>query len=164
MRNRRKVWHVAAVALFAVTLMGQSTVYPPPEHAERFRKIGMNMICMCGCRQILLECNHVGCTYSDQMRGEIINGLQRGESDDLIVQAFIQKYGAAVLAAPPAAGFNWLAWIMPFFMLTVGASLAGVVVHRWRQRRLAAAAPLAPAPSRLPLEDFRARARKETEY
>src|SRR5580704_12958630 len=29
--------------------------------ATRFNEIGHQMMCICGCNQILLECNHVGC-------------------------------------------------------------------------------------------------------
>jgi hypothetical protein len=77
-------------------------------------------MCVCGCSQILLECNHVGCTYSDRMRGELIAGLDRGENDDLTLQDFVQKYGPTVLAAPTGTGFNRIAWIMPFLALVLG--------------------------------------------
>ena len=77
-------------------------------------------MCVCGCSQILLECNHVGCTYSDRMRGELMAGLDRGENDDLTLQDFVQKYGPTVLAAPTATGFNRVAWIMPFLALALG--------------------------------------------
>ena len=80
----------------------------------RFDKLGHKMMCACGCRQILLECNHVGCSYSDRMRDELQTALTRGDSDDLVLQAFVQKYGPTVLAAPPATGFNLVAWVMPF--------------------------------------------------
>ena len=33
--------------------------------SARFTDLGHRMMCVCGCNQILLECNHVGCTYSD---------------------------------------------------------------------------------------------------
>ena len=35
---------------------------------QRFTSLGHKMMCACGCNQVLLECNHVGCTYSDRMR------------------------------------------------------------------------------------------------
>ena len=38
---------------------------------SRFGKLGHEMICVCGCGQILLECNHVGCPDSDRMIGEL---------------------------------------------------------------------------------------------
>ena len=82
-------------------------------------------MCMCGCNQVLLECNHVGCTYSDRMRNELTAGLQRGDSDSLVLQSFVQKYGNTVLAAPTTTGFNVVAWIMPFavFVLACGGTI-----------------------------------------
>ena len=57
----------------------------------RFKSLGHRLMCMCGCNQVLLECNHVGCTYSDRMRDELSTALTRGDSDDLVLQAFVQK-------------------------------------------------------------------------
>ncbi|PYX30124.1 MAG: hypothetical protein DMG80_13025 [Acidobacteria bacterium] len=83
------------------------------DSSDRFDKLGHRMMCACGCGQILLECNHVGCTYSDKMRNELIASLDRADSDDLIMQGFVQTYGPTVIAAPTVTGFNRIAWIMP---------------------------------------------------
>jgi cytochrome c-type biogenesis protein CcmH len=129
----------------------------------RYDKLGHAMICACGCRQILLECNHVGCQVSDQMTRELRVALARGDADDLVMQAFVQRYGETVRAAPEAKGFNLMAWITPFAMLLAGLLLAVTVLRRWSARPAAvAAAPAAPAPSPQ-LAALRERARKETE-
>ncbi len=128
----------------------------------RFDKLGHQMMCVCGCNQVLLECNHVGCEYSERMRGELTAALQRGDNDSLILQSFVQKYGPTVLAAPTTTGFNRVAWIMPFVVLTLGIALVIVVVRLWRRRAQplpAAASGLAPAQ----LDELRRRARQETE-
>ena len=57
----RRGLQVLAVTLAALLLMGASD-------DPRFDKLGHKMMCACGCRQILLECNHVGCSYSDRDR------------------------------------------------------------------------------------------------
>ena len=126
----------------------------------RFNDLGHKLMCKCGCNQVLLECNHVGCTYSDRMRQELTAALERGDSDDLVLQAFVQKYGATVLAAPTTTGFNRVAWIMPFAALGVGIFAVVYVVRLWKSRQpVAAAAPQASSE----LDDFRRRAREETE-
>src|SRR5438477_8697949 len=51
----------------------------------RFSTVGHKMMCVCGCNQVLLECNHVGCRYSDRMRGELSSALSRADSDDLVL-------------------------------------------------------------------------------
>ncbi len=83
----------------------------------RFKELGHQLMCICGCGQILLECNHVGCPDSDGMRNELMAAVTRGDSDSLVEQAFVQKYGPTVLAAPTGTGFDRTAWIMPFVAL-----------------------------------------------
>lgn len=117
----------------------------PVENSVRFTKLGHKMICACGCNQILLECNHVGCPLSDGMRNELAAGLQRGDSDDLILQAFVQKYGPTILAAPTATGFNRIAWIMPFLVLIAGFASALLIVRSWKSRPAESASGVAPS-------------------
>jgi cytochrome c-type biogenesis protein CcmH len=125
---------------------------------DRFNSLGHRMMCSCGCGQVLLECNHVGCPRSDGMRNELVAGIQRGDSDDLVLQGFVQKYGATILAAPTTTGFNRVAWVMPFLALAVGLSLAIFFIRRWGKMRAAA------SPSATPIDrSYREQARRETE-
>ena len=90
---------------------------------KRFDKLGHHLMCICGCNQVLLECNHVGCRDSDRMRNELTAALAVGgnqgdgagsggsnlPSDDTILQGFVQKYGMTVLAALAQADLTmWL--------------------------------------------------------
>ncbi len=147
---------VAAVAAMALIFLGAG------DSVARFEKLGHKLMCRCGCNQVLLECNHVGCTYSETMRNELIAGIERGDSDDLVLQAFVQKYGSVVLAAPTEKGFNRVAWIMPYVALFGGFALAAAVVRKWRLRAPAMPAGAAPGID-LTLDGYRDRARKETE-
>src|ERR1039458_4676465 len=81
------------------------------DDSARFKDLGHRMMCTCGCGQVLLECNHVGCQSSDKMRNQLQAALDRGDNDDLILQGFVQEYGPTVIAAPTATGFNRVAWI-----------------------------------------------------
>ena len=120
------------------------------------------MMCACGCSQILLECNHVGCTYSDRMRNELGAAIQRGDNDDLIISTFAANYGPAILAAPIRGGFDRVAWIMPFAVFILATGIAVWVVRIWKSRPSVVAATAAP--SAVPeLDRFREQARKETE-
>ena len=133
------------------------------DQPSRFNDLGHRMMCVCGCSQILLECNHVGCQYSDRMRGELMAGLDRGDSDDLVLQGFVQKYGTTVIAAPATTGFGRVAWIMPYLALSLGLVTVYFVVRAWKMRP---APPLADGiqPGSGPeLDRFRDQARKETE-
>ncbi len=152
---RKRILQSFLLAAACILLLGAS------DFDARFNDLGHKMMCKCGCNQILLECNHVGCTYSERMREELTAALQRGDSDDLVLQAFVQKYGATVLAAPTTTGFNRVAWIMPFAALGAGIFAVAYVVRLWKARQPAAAAPRPAVPAEL--DEYRQRARQETE-
>ena len=80
---------------------------------SRFDRLGHEMICTCGCGQILLECNHLGCPVSPVMRDELQAQIATGGSDVVIENWFVAKYGAIVLASPMRGGFDNVAWITP---------------------------------------------------
>lgn len=129
----------------------------------RFKDLGHRMMCTCGCGQILLECNHVGCQSSDKMRNELQSSLDRGDNDDLILQGFVQEYGPTVIAAPTAKGFNKIAWIMPFVVLAAGIVFVTWVVRAWKNRPEPVLADGISIPKGPELDHFRSQARKETD-
>jgi len=133
------------------------------DESARFNDLGHRMMCMCSCNQILLECNHVGCTYSDRMRAELMAAVDRGDNDNLTLQSFVQKYGPTVLAAPTKTGFNRIAWIMPYLTLGLGIVLVSFIVRAWRKRPLVVPADLPIPVQGAELERFRQQARRETQ-
>jgi cytochrome c-type biogenesis protein CcmH len=144
-----------SIAVFA--LLGSS------DPATRFNEIGHQMMCICGCTQILLECNHVGCPDSDGMRNELMAAVERGDSDSLVEQSFVQKYGPTVLAAPTTKGFDRAAYIMPFAALILGFGLVVLVIRAWKNRPAPAIAGGLHPIRGAELEQFRDQARKETD-
>jgi cytochrome c-type biogenesis protein CcmH len=142
-------------AVFA--LLGSS------DPATRFNEIGHQMMCICSCNQILLECNHVGCPASDGMRNELMASVTRGDSDSLVEQGFVQKYGPTVLAAPTTKGFDRAAYIIPFVALILGFGLIVLVIRAWKNRPAPALADGSRPIRGTELEQFRDQARKETD-
>ena len=133
------------------------------DDSTRFKDLGHRLMCACGCRQILLECNHVGCAYSDRMRNELTAGLERGDNDSLILQSFVQKYGNTVLSAPTNTGFNIFAWITPFAVFVLASAIAIWLVRMWRARPVAQPVARVNLPTQ-ELDALRRRAREETEF
>lgn len=94
-------------------------------------------------------CNHTGgafsgpCPVAKTMMKEIDERIDRGESNGLILQDFVQEYGPTVLVSPPARGFDWLVWITPVVLPLFALFIIWEVVRRWRHR---AALELADAP------------------
>ena len=102
---------------------------------QHVKELGQKFICVCGtCNQMLTTCNHFGCPSSGPMLAELAAQIDEGNSDESIVARFAEKYGLTVLSAPPAAGFNLTAWIMPFIALVLGALLVVYFVRQFRAR------------------------------
>ncbi|MGA2422898.1 MAG: cytochrome c-type biogenesis protein CcmH [Terriglobales bacterium] len=162
-RKRRNSLHrwlqAATLAVAVVVFMGAD------DDSARFKDLGHRMMCTCGCGQILLECNHVGCQSSDKMRDELQAALDKGGSnnDDLILQGFVQEYGPTVIAAPTTTGFNRVAWIMPFLVLALGIAFAVHIVRSWKNRPEPALADGIVIPRGSELDEFRRKARRETD-
>ena len=171
MTRPKQLLHGAALALAIFLLIGAG------DPATRFNELGHQMMCICSCNQILLECNHVGCPDSDRMRNELMAAVTRGDSDSLVEQAFVQKYGPTVLAAPTKAGFDRVAWIIPFVALALGLGIVVMVVRGWKnggpppgsagggpgRDSLSRPPGSGPKMSRAEFEKFREQAREETE-
>jgi cytochrome c-type biogenesis protein CcmH len=153
----RRLLHCAVLsfAVFALTGAG--------DPATRFNELGHQMMCICSCNQILLECNHVGCPDSDNMRNELMAAISRGDSDSLVEQAFVQKYGPTVLAAPTNTGFDRTAWIVPFVALALGLTIVVMVVRAWKNRPAPAIADGLRPVRGAELDEFREKAREETD-
>lgn len=148
---------LALLVLAVMGLMGAG------DQASRFNDLGHRMMCVCGCSQILLECNHVGCQYSDRMREELMASLDRGDSDDLVLQGFVQKYGTTVVAAPATTGFGRVAWIMPYVALALGLVTVYLVVRSWKARPTPALADGVRPAGGAEDDRFREQARRETQ-
>lgn len=154
LRRARRLLLAGLTVVFAIALLGANGDRP------RFNDLGHRLVCPCGCTQILLECNHVGCQYSDKMIGQLADRVQKDSSDDSVLQSFVQEYGNTVLAAPTAHGFDRVAWIMPFAVFFAGSFTAAAVIRNWKAR---SPAMLSSHPTAPELDPYREQARKETQ-
>jgi cytochrome c-type biogenesis protein CcmH len=156
--KHRLAW-LALAAVLCLTLPAPGGAQIPGQ-SERAKRVGKRLMCMCGCNQVLVECNHVGCSMSTAMLQKLDERIAKNESDDLIIQSFIQEYGQKVLSQPPSSGFGLSAWVMPFVALLAGGVIILFVLQRWRSQHGAVAAGGAGVPISAELLE---RARRETE-
>jgi cytochrome c-type biogenesis protein CcmH len=133
--------------------------------SDRAKQIGGKFMCMCGCNQVLTQCNHVGCSTSASMLKKLDQWLGRGDSETAITQMLVQEFGTKVYAEPPKSGFSLVAWSLPSVYLLLGTLLVVFVISRWRKHGVehVAAAANAPGVSAELLERARAQAARETE-
>ena len=99
--------------------------------ADRMETLGKGMICMCGCTQLLSDCNMVNCPTASPMRKELESHIQSGKDDKTILAAFAGKYGPKVLSSPPTDNwFDLSAWVMPFVALFAGGVFIIFILKR----------------------------------
>ncbi len=154
-RSLFRIWAQLSVACVLLLFMAGAG-----NTSDRYQKLGHKLMCTCSCGQVLLECNHVGCTVSTQEEGELRSALDRGDGDQLILQNFVQKYGPTVLAAPPESGFNLVAWIAPGVVFLLAMFGTALVIRKWKLHTVAMPAEIATDPHTTAILD---KVRKETE-
>jgi len=98
---------------------------------SRLNTLSHQLMCQCGCAQLLGECDHVGCPDRDKELSELTTDVAAGMTDQQVMDEFVAKYGATVLAAPTTKGFDLVAWIAPFAVFA--AALLGTIllIRRW---------------------------------
>lgn len=117
------------------------------DSAGREAALGKKVMCMCGsCNMTAAGCNHPGSSFSgpcDVARAELAQVHERvasGDSDDLVLQSFVQQYGPLVLIEPPRKGFDWAVWIVPVIVPVLALLLVWIVIRRWRKHATPAVA------------------------
>ena len=155
MRSAR-ILQTLTVALLVFVSVGAT------DFESRFHKLGGKLTCTCGCAQMLLGCDHVGCPNRGEEMDRLRTGIASGLSDSAILDGFVQQYGVVVLAAPPAEGFNLLAWIMPFAVSALALVGTIYLVRHWARSQPKLASTTG-SPAQIAAEGaMRERIRRET--
>lgn len=149
------VFKSAQAVLLAVAVCFSRGAIDQGAHSNR---LSHNLMCTCGCAQLLGECNHAGCTSRVEEFTDLNAAIASGATDKEILASFVTKYGATVLAAPTTHGFGLVAWIVPFAVFAAAFLGTILLVRRWSIGSTAATAPVSnPA-----LDALREKVRRET--
>jgi cytochrome c-type biogenesis protein CcmH/NrfF len=85
-----------------------------------------------------------------------------GKTGDEIVAAYVARHGTKILVAPPASGFNLIAWTGPAIGVVAATVMIAFMLRRWR--RASVEPSLLAVPPASPADDvYLARLRKELE-
>jgi cytochrome c-type biogenesis protein CcmH len=89
--------------------------------------------CTCGCGLDVYTCRTTDftCTTSPAMHQQVLSLLDRGLTDEQVVQAFVDEYGQSVLMAPPKEGFNLAAYFVPGIAIVAAGAVLFVMLRRW---------------------------------
>lgn len=128
---------------------------------DRYNDIGNKIQCACGCGQILLKCNHIGCQSSDTMIRQLRAAVTDYKDDEDVLNWFRRNYGTTIVVAPSTHGFELTIWVFPPILALASLVLVFWIVRRWHARAaLASSSAVVADPY---FDELRARARKETE-
>ena len=154
-----------AIAALVVAGIASLPLLVTAQQSDRAKQVGGKFMCMCGCNQVLTQCNHVGCTTSTSMLKYLDQAIAHGDSEQSITQAFVQEFGTKVYAEPPKSGFSLVAWSLPSIFLLIGTVLVIFVISRWRKRPPAEPLAASSGPRVTPelLERARLQAARETQ-
>jgi len=123
LRASRSWLRTAEASLIAVAICFSLGASAP---TSRLNTMSHQLMCQCGCAQLLGECDHVGCPDRDKELSELTTDIAAGMTDQQVTDEFVAKYGATVLAAPTTKGFDLVAWIAPFAVFA--AALLGTIL------------------------------------
>jgi cytochrome c-type biogenesis protein CcmH len=116
-----------------------------------FTQIESDLMCVACHESLAVAQSPEAMSERQYVRTLIAQGLDRRQ----IENEMVESYGPAVLALPPAHGFNILVYIIPPLVLALGIATVMLTLPRWRRRTRAAAAE--PAPPSVPLDPADAR-------
>ena len=68
---------------------------------------------------------------AERMRAFIRARIAAGDTKSEIKAKLVEQFGEGVLAAPPARGFDLLAWVLPLGGALVAAAVLALLARRW---------------------------------
>ena len=118
-------------ALFVVALLA-SAVVPPAFASEAHPTLNeLEPELICPTCNTTLEMS--SSPIADRMRAFIRARIAAGDTKSEIKAKLVDEFGEEVLAAPPARGFNVLAWALPIGAGATAAIVLAVLARRWRR-------------------------------
>ena len=119
------------------------------ENEAEIQAIETRLACNCGCTLDVFTCRTTdfSCTYSPRLHREVLALRSQGKTAQQVLDAFVAKYGEKALMAPKPKGFNLAGYLVPgVAILSAGAALVTLILHRRQAVAAAGPSPTPPAP------------------
>ena len=130
-------------ALLMLFLLSSSL--PAEIMTPEVKKVAERFACQCGsCNNQVSSCPMLNCGSATPLREAIASKLKQGMNEQQIVNDFVVKYGKVILPAPPAEGFDLVAWTLPFFALLTGFIFIYALIRTWLRRKVSMAPGIGP--------------------
>jgi cytochrome c-type biogenesis protein CcmH len=132
---KRTACITSALVFFAFSAPAQEPlVFDDPAQEARYRQLTGELRCVVCQNQNLADSD---APLAQDLRQEIYNMMQTGQSNEQIKTFLVDRYGDFVLYRPAMEGNTLALWLMPGVLLGVGA-IAVFFTVRNRKQKLAA--------------------------
>lgn len=128
MRPSKQRGGFLAAGLVAISLVLAPAAWGAPRVS--FLEIQGDMMCVECHEPLAVAQSQQAFSERNFIRLLILKGLSKRQ----IEQQMVANYGPAVLAKPPANGFNLVIYVLPPVLLAIGAATLLVTIPRWRRR------------------------------
>jgi cytochrome c-type biogenesis protein CcmH len=119
------------VALIVVSCLALAAPAAASEEHPTLAELERELVCPT-CKTTLQMSN---APVADRMRAFIRERIAAGDTKSEIKDKLVAQFGESVLAAPPARGFNLLAWLVPIAGGLIAAVAVAVLAVRWSRTR-----------------------------
>jgi len=99
---------------------------------EAQKRIESNMKCICDCPHLVADCGDE-CGPAPQIRANISQLLASGMTEEEVFAKYEKEFGPRIHGAPKPEGFNLVAWVLPFVVLTCGGVLIVVFLKNRKE-------------------------------
>jgi cytochrome c-type biogenesis protein CcmH len=123
------------VALIVVSCLALAAPAAASEEHPTLAELERELVCPT-CKTTLQMSN---APVADRMRAFIRQRIAAGDTKSEIKDKLVAQFGESVLAAPPARGFNLLAWLVPIAGGLIAVVAVAVLARRWSRSRAAPA-------------------------
>ena len=139
---RRRCSSLALLLLIVVTGAAALGIGGSAFAASRasFTQVESQLMCV-ACHESLAVANSPEAFSERQYIRDLI---AQGDTAAEIKRNMVAQYGEAVLAVPPAQGFNLVVYVLPAALVGLAIVALAITIPRWR-RRTRQAAPATPA-------------------
>lgn len=118
---------VVSVAVLSIAAFGSRSA---PTAQDRVTTISKSLKCPVCSGESVAESN---APAAQEIRRNIAEQVQQGQTDDEIRRYYAAKYGEETLLTPSSSGVNALVWLLPVVALAVAIAVLVIVFRRWNQ-------------------------------
>lgn len=119
------LWLVSGLAMAGVEVHEFET----PEQEQQYNRMIDELRCLVCQNQNLADSNS---DLAQDLRQEVYEMIQKGDSDEEIIDFMVARYGDFVLYRPPLKATTVLLWVGPFLILGVGIIV--LLIHIRKRR------------------------------